>query len=182
MTHVTRRLDPSLSACGANASSGHLVWSTPVLYGNFTTVARWFPGTVAMVRSATGFIGLDSAGNEGSITFGFHGGGSPATGTGPHGFQLGAYRDVAPSHHRQVVATAEDLSATFNAFNVLWTPTAVTWSINGRIVATMDKADDVPNEPMNLRLDSRSGWINLFPEGASFESTFLSFEYYPPVA
>jgi beta-glucanase (GH16 family) len=89
---------------------------------------------------------------------------------------------VARSHHQQIINTTEDLSATFNTFNVLWTPTAVVWSINGRAVFTMDKADDVPNMPMALRLDSRSGWIDLFPASASFDASFLSFEYTPPAA
>ena len=182
LTHTTRRIDPSWSACGANASSGHLVWSgATVLYGNFTTVARWFPGPEAAVASATGFIGLDSPDNVASITLGFHGEGSPQTGTGKHGFQLGCYRNLSRSHHQHIVSTTEDLSASFNVFNVLWTPSEVVWSINGREVYSMDKFDDVPDQPMMLRLDSRSGWIDdeLFPPGASFDATILSFEYAP---
>ena len=181
MTHTTQRIDSSTSTCGANASSGHAIWSPFVLYGSFTTIARWFPGPEASVKSATGFIGLDSAANEGSITMGFHGEGSPQTGTGKNGFQLGSYRNISRSHHQQIINTTEDLSTTFNTFHVLWTPTSVTWSLNNRVVYVMDKLDDVPNERMQLRLDSRSGWIDQFDKGTSFQASFQSFEYTPPV-
>ena len=56
-------------------SSGHLTWDPALLYGNFTVVARWFPGAPSVAETSTGFIGLDSTGNEASITMGFHGAG-----------------------------------------------------------------------------------------------------------
>lgn len=177
--HTTQHIDPSWSSCGSSVSSGHLVWNPSVLYGNFTTVAKWFSGAQADVMSATGFIGLDSPANEGSITLGFHGEGSPQMGTGRHGFQLGAYRNVSRSHHQQIIHTTEDLSASFNTFNVEWQPDSVTWRFNGRVVYVLDKLIDVPNQAMRLRLHSRSGWVNLMPNNASFQSMFLSFEYAP---
>lgn len=77
-------------------SSGHMTWDPPLLFGNFSVVARWFPGEAARVRTSTGFIGLDSPSNEASITMGFHGlGWLGGNGEGPHRYQHGIYADVA---------------------------------------------------------------------------------------
>ena len=90
MRHTTRHLNQRLS-CGASVTSGHLTWQPSVLYGNFTVVARFFPGGKANVSSATGFIGLDAADNQASITMGFHGDGWFNDGEGPHKYQHGIY-------------------------------------------------------------------------------------------
>ena len=73
-----------------------MTWDPPLLFGNFSVVARWFPGEAARVRTSTGFIGLDSPSNEASITMGFHGlGWLGGNGEGPHRYQHGIYADVA---------------------------------------------------------------------------------------
>jgi beta-glucanase (GH16 family) len=178
MVITTRRTAPAASACGANVSSGHLEFNAPFLFGTFTVVARWFPGTAAAVSSATGFIGLDGAGNVASITQGFHGAGCPK-GEGEFTYQHGVYADVNRSHHQTDVNVTRSLAADFNTFGLLWTPTRVVWSFNGVVVDTFDKAVDIPQVPLVLRLDSRSGWQSLFPAGGSFAAEFLSFAYEP---
>eukprot|EP00756_Hemistasia_phaeocysticola_P061189 Hpha_TRINITY_DN4679_c0_g1::TRINITY_DN4679_c0_g1_i1::g.97074::m.97074 len=68
MVHTTTKADPSKSSCGALSNSGHATWNPHLLYGNFTVVARWFPGGSKNVSTATGFIGLDANNNVASIT------------------------------------------------------------------------------------------------------------------
>ena len=97
MVHTTRKTSPSTSSCGAYSSSGHATWTPLLKYGNFTVVAKWFPGSEESVSTATGFIGLDSDGNEASITMGFHGDGWPTSGEGSHKYQHGIYADVKDS-------------------------------------------------------------------------------------
>merc|ERR1712187_383592 len=104
---TTRKLSATASSCGAYSSSGHATWNPDLLYGNFTVVAKWFPGAAADVSTATGFIGLDSAGNEASITMGFHGDGWPKAKEGSHKYQHGIYAEngKGADHHREYTET-----------------------------------------------------------------------------
>ncbi len=179
MVHTTRRIQPSSSACGSPVTSGHASFNAPFLFGNFTVVARWFPGSEAEVRSATGFIGLDGANNVASITQGFHGKGCPKGAEGEFAYQHGVYADVAKSHHQQVVNVTRSLAEDYNTFGLLWTPTQIVWSFNGAPVDIFTKAADIPQIPLVLRLDSRAGWQSLMPAGATYTATFLLFEYTP---
>ena len=69
MIHTTSSA-PLNTSCNSNVTSGHITWQPAVLYGNFTVVAKWFPGPKTYVQSSTGFIGLDSPDNVASITQG----------------------------------------------------------------------------------------------------------------
>jgi hypothetical protein len=97
MTHTTRALPSTAkTTCGdikyQVCSSGHMTWKPPLLYGNFTIVARFFPGSADQVNTSTAFIGLDTNSNSASITMGFHGAGwLKGDGTGPHQYQIGVY-------------------------------------------------------------------------------------------
>ena len=63
MTHTTRPLASNNgTACphykDRVCSSGHMTWKPNLLYGNFTVVARFFPGDASVVNTSTAFIGL----------------------------------------------------------------------------------------------------------------------------
>lgn len=182
MVHTTRRIPPSSSSCGSPVTSGHASFNAPFLFGNFTVVARWFPGVQADVQSATGFIGLDGPNNIASITQGFHGKGCPKGTEGEFAYQHGVYADVTKSHHQQDITVTRSLAEDFNTFGLLWTPTQVVWSFNGVPMDVFTKASDIPQVPLVLRLDSRAGWQSLMPAGASYTATFLFFEYTPLAA
>eukprot|EP00947_MAST-08B_sp_MAST-8B-sp1_P006290 g6290.t1 len=134
LTHTTKHVPKSSSSCGsATVQSGHLTFNPPLLYGNFSVSARWFPGTKANVSTATGFIGLDADGNVASITMGFHGDGwLGGHGEGAHKYQHGIYADVKKSHNREYTETDTSLDQ-FNTFGLLWSPQRVVWSFNGRV-------------------------------------------------
>ncbi len=183
MRHTTTHVSTASNACKAGAASGHLTWNRDVLYGNFTVVARWFPGNKANVSSATGFIGLDSPGNEASITMGFHGDGWPENGEGSHKYQHGIYSDVKKNHNRGYTETGDNvsLSEQFNTFGLLWTADACVWSLNGKEVRRFTDTTNIPHVSMKLRLHTRSGYVSMMPSalGSSFMAEFLSFEYQP---
>ena len=117
MTHTTRALPSSAeTACKTSrqvCSSGHMTWNPNLLFGNFSIVARWFPGTGSALKTSTGFIGLDSPGNEASITMGFHGTGwLGGGGEGPHKYQHGIYAHSKDGHNREYT-TSEAVSQAF---------------------------------------------------------------------
>jgi hypothetical protein len=183
MTHTTRALPSSTrTACSTErqvCSSGHMTWRPELLYGNFTIVARFFPGAADEVNTSTAFIGLDSSSNSASITMGFHGAGwLKGDGTGPHSYQLGVYAHKNYTRpHVPRVNTTEDLSNTFNTYGMLWTPTLVEWRLNGRVVSRYTNATHIPFQKMQLRLHTRSGYCGQMRVGATFNATFRSFSY-----
>jgi hypothetical protein len=179
MIHHTTQVDHKKTSCGAFATSGHATWNTQVRYGNLTVVAAFFPGPEAQVNSSTGFIGLDSSGNVGSITMGFHGKGWPGYDGPPYKYQHGIYADSTKSHHREYTDTGKRSIAEMNTYGLLWTKDKVEWSFNGEIVRTFDKAKDVPQMAMGLRLHSRTGYGDEFVEGGSFTAQFRSFRFTP---
>ena len=161
MTHTTLALPSSTpSACKTEqqvCSSGHLTWNPPLLYGNFSVVARWFPGAEAEVKTSTGFIGLDSSGNEASITMGFHGSGwLGGNGEGAHRYQHGIYAHVKQAHNREYTNTTADISTEFHRYGLLWTPTLVEWRLDGVVVRRVTDSTIIPAIAMNLRLVSTS--------------------------
>ena len=73
MTITTTRLAESNQCGDVTSLSGHLTYKSALTFGDYTTVARFFPGGADDVNASTGFIGWISDGNVGSITIGFHG-------------------------------------------------------------------------------------------------------------
>ena len=139
----------------------------------------FFPGPEAQVNSSTGFIGLDSPGNVGSITMGFHGQGWPAYDGPPFRYQHGIYADSKKSHHRGYVDTGSVSIAELNDYGLLWTKDRVVWTFNGRVVHEFTKAEDIPSMPMYLRLHSRTGFGDRMPSGSSFTAQFRRFRFKP---
>jgi beta-glucanase (GH16 family) len=131
MVHTTSHTTPT--KCG-NVQSGHVTFNPAITYGNFTIVARWFPGDNSTVSSATGFIGLDANGNEASITMGFHGNGWRKADEGEFKYQHGIYADVSKSHNRDYTTTGNvSIAKDFNTYGLLWSKEKVEWSFNGQV-------------------------------------------------
>lgn len=181
MVHTTTKVNPSESACGAYSKSGHATWNRDLLYGNFTVVAKWFPGSSDTVSTATGFIGLDSDKNEASITMGFHGDGWPKEGEGSHKYQHGIYatNSKGQSHNRGYTSTQVSIADNLNTYGLLWTASQVVWSFNGKVVRTVTDTSIIPKIPMKFRLHTRSGFGNKMPDGATFQAQFAKFEFQP---
>ena len=174
MTHTTRALPLSVeTSCNVKrrvCSSGHMTWNPPLLYGNFTIVARFFPGDAAAVNTSTAFVGLDTNSNSASITMGFHGAGwLKGDGTGPHRYQIGVYAHNRDKHfkrpHTPKINTTEDLSNSYNTYGLLWTPDLVEWRLNGRVMYRYTNATHIPFQKMHLRLHTRSGYCDVMPLG-----------------
>lgn len=181
MIHTTTKSDPTQSSCGAYANSGHATWKPALLYGNFTVTAKWFPGPSSVVSTATGYIGLDSSANDASITMGFHGEGWPMDNAGSHRYQTGIYADNSKgtSHNGEVLATDVSIADSLCTYGLLWSPSRVEWSFNGKVVRTFTNASRIPSIKMKLRLHSRSGYADKMPSNASFTAQFTKFEYQP---
>jgi beta-glucanase (GH16 family) len=64
-------------------------------------------------------------------------------------------------------------------YEIEWTPTAVTISVNGRVAQKVTDAANVPQKPLNVRLHARSTEYNSMAEGSSFESYIEEFSYTP---
>jgi len=185
MTHTTRSLPSSVATtCSTRkqvCSSGHMTWNPNLLYGNFTVSARWFPGSSSSLKTSTGFIGLDSPGNEASITMGFHGAGwLGGNDEGNHKYQHGIYSNVKDGHNREYTTTSKDLSTGFHTYGLLWTSTLVEWRLDGVVVRRVNDTSIIPQIPMQLRLHTRSGYCNKMVTGATFNASFNYFEYAKP--
>ena len=114
---------PKPSSCGGLCQSGHLTFDLDILYGKIQVISRWFPNEKAQnVSTATGFIGLDSDGNEQSITFGFHGDGwDDGSGNNfTHTLQTDLYNDAKPGSNKRDSDTGDvDLAAKLNTFEIV---------------------------------------------------------------
>lgn len=185
MIHSTQQVDPSTdpSGCSAYSSSGHATWKPDLLYGNFTITAKWFPEKNTAISTATGFIGLDSDRNEASITMGFHGDGylDPKSPCSSHAYQHALYarRRKGQAHNRQYTKTDVSIADNLNTYGLLWSPSKVEWSFNGKVVRTVTDTTFIPDISMNLRLHTRSGYGDKMPAGSTFSAQFTKFEYQP---
>ena len=164
--------------------SGHMLFNPMLLYGTVTVRARWFPGTQNNVNTSTGFIGLDSPTNIGSITFGFHGKGWLGHDKGAddfsHEFQTALYSNVTDPHNREYIKTPDtDLADDFNIFQTIWHPDKVEWTLNGKTVRKVTNVSIIPNLEMNLKLHTRSGYCHTMPVDDSFYAQITYFEYTP---
>jgi hypothetical protein len=97
------------------------------VYGNFTIVARFFPGSADQVNTSTAFIGLDTNSNSASITMGFHGAGwLKGDGTGPHQYQLGVYAHNRDPKYKRINTTHSVSSGPRSSWS--GDSTAASWS------------------------------------------------------
>jgi beta-glucanase (GH16 family) len=171
-TFTTTQVDKT--SCGACATSGHMMWSPQLLYGNITVQAKWFPGTDDVVKTGEGYIDWLGGGNKDGVTFGFSGLGEE----GKNKFKTVVYAG-GRSQVREYVQSNSSLSENFNTFGYYWSKSKVIWYLNGKVVRTYTDEAHIPTVSMQLRLHSRSGDCVEMKKKASFETYFLSFSYDP---
>jgi hypothetical protein len=175
----------SKSKCGGICSSGHLTLKQQVHFGTFSVAARWFPGVPsAGLSSASGFIGLFAAGKlGGSMTFIFHGKGwkDGSHADFRHTFQSEVYRTGQNHNKINTAGLHPDVSAEIALYELEWLPDRVHWRVNGKLVRTWhpESNSTIPQDPMQLRLHSRSGFCSKMKPGSSFDAQILNFSYAP---
>jgi beta-glucanase (GH16 family) len=185
MVHTTAPAAGTATCRKATVSSGHATWRS-TKYGNFTVVASWFDGAEADTNTSIGYIGLDSASNQASITQRFDGAGwahgrYPWVMCGPHRYQHNLYANNSKATRidPQYTNTSVSLAGQLNTFGLLWAPDRVVWSLNGEVVRTETTPSLIPAVPMQIRLHTRSEDGNLMPSGSSFQARFSFFSYEP---
>jgi beta-glucanase (GH16 family) len=174
LTITTTKLAKA-SPCGGECESAHITYTPWLTYGKFTARAIWYPESAN--SSATGFMGLDADGNEGSITFGFHGK-AWSKFDGSHNFQTGIYANVKKSHNQEVI-DAGVILAEEHEFAIHWHPDKVLWFVDGKEMRKELDSSVVPQMPMRLRLHSRSGYCSQLGATESFTARFTHFDYAP---
>lgn len=162
----------SKDSCGAIETSGHMQWNTAVKYGTFTTKARWF---IQDDPSASGFIGLFADGHGDSITFIFHGKGWDSSHDWTTTYQCECYQG-GQGKNKKTLPTYADVRKE-QEYQLEWLPDSVTWKVNGKVVRTETDKDKIPQNPMNLRLHTRSGYVTRMTK--NFSAHMLSFTYQP---
>lgn len=170
----------------AGGISGHLSSKQAFSFGTLRVKSRYFPGTAEQVSTAKGFIGLENSAS-GAITITLHGEGGTASGQPPHCdwtrymqsscYQHGANHNKAFSDLGASTNTAQE----FNVYEIVWTPTAVTISVNGKVAREVTGAANVPQQPLFVRLHARSTDYNEMKEGTRMESYIQEFSYTPQV-
>ena len=78
-----------------------------------------------------------------------------------------------------LASSVDSLADDFNWFEIEWTSTKVTISVNDKVVRTMTDADKIPQESMQVHLHSRSIGYSDMPSGSTFTSYIEEFQYEP---
>lgn len=180
MVITTQKLATPAADCGSKPGlclSGHASYHKALLYGDFTIVAKFFPGAADLVRSATGFIGWDADGNTASVTYGFHGKGWDGEEDWDSKFQCAWYATSKDQHDQEVIGAGAYVTE-FNTYRMIWAPDKVQWYVNGVVKRT--ETTEIPTTPMVPRLHSRSGYCGTqMPANSSFQATFKYWSYTP---
>lgn len=90
-------------------------------------------------------------------------------------YQHGSDHNKAFSHLGSAVNAAKD----FNLFEISWTPTSVTISVNGQVARRVSGAANVPQKPLYVRLHARSTEYTKMLEDATFKSFIEEFSFTP---
>lgn len=180
---ITTRPLQSASKCGGQCESGHLEWRESVRFGTFKLRARWFKGALQNSSTASGFIGLFGTGNgAGSITFIFHGEGwnDGSSNDFAHTFQSEVYQ-AGQNHNERDIQVSPNLHNEVVEYELEWRPDRVHWRVNGVLVRTHHPSTSVsiPQQPLKLRIHSRSGYCSSMPRESSFAAELFAFEYLP---
>ena len=120
-----------------------------------------------------------------AITITMHGVGGSASGAPPHTnwtrfMQSSCYRHG--NDHNKVfsdLGATVNAAASFNEYEIEWTPASVTIRVNGRVARRVDDPASVPQKPLYVRLHARSTEYNSMAEGATFESFIQEFSFMP---
>merc|ERR1711924_241809 len=87
--------------------------------------------------------------------------------------------DKGTSHNRKYTETDVSMADNLCTYGLLWSPTKVEWSFNGKVVRTVTDASIIPSIKMQFRLHTRSGYGDRMPADASFTAQFTRFEFKP---
>lgn len=190
LTITTTQQDKSnFSWCSptAGGSSGKLKFSRALSFGTIRVKSRYFPGSESMVKSAKGFVGLESPAS-GAITITIHGAGASASGAPSDAdwtryIQSSCYQH-GNDHNKQFskLDSSVNLATDYNWFEVDWTSKSVTIKVNGKVVRTVTDASKVPQKPLYVQLHSRSIGYSQMPTGGTFESYIQEFHFQPAAA
>jgi hypothetical protein len=171
----------------AGGTSGHLTLKQPLSFGTLRVKSRYFPGTAEQVSTAKGFIGLESP-TSGAITITMHGDGGSASGQPSHTnwtryMQSSCYQH-GNNHNKAFSSLGASVNAAqnFNVYEIEWTSSAVTISVNGKVVRKVTGAANVPQNPLYVRLHARSTEYNSMQEGSTFKSYIEEFSFTPSSA
>ena len=78
-----------------------------------------------------------------------------------------------------IYAVESGAAEAFNLYEIDWTATAVTISVNGKVARRVAGTASVPQKPLFVRLHARSTEWNSMAEGAAFESYIAEFSFTP---
>ena len=120
------------------------------------------------------------------MTFIFHGRGwkDGSDADFSHTFQSEVYR-TGQNHNKINTAVAPDISAEIVVYELEWLADRVHWRVNGKLVRSWHPKgsnSSIPQDTMQLRLHSRSGYCSKMKLGSSFDAQILNFSYTPAVA
>ena len=192
LTIVTTRQYNAGYGCkpfAAGGTSGHLSSKKPLHFGTIRVKSKYFPGTAEQVSSAKGFVGLeDPHPGAGAITITMHGvggaaSGAPARANWSHYMQSSVYQH-GQGHEKAFNDLGADVNAAenFNVYEIDWSSTAVSISVNGNVVRRVSGTASIPQKPLYVRLHARSTEYNSMMEGSSFESFIEEFSFTPAAA
>jgi beta-glucanase (GH16 family) len=91
-----------------------------------------------------------------------------------------AARDtVLPDTSVAILRRSVNLADNYNWFEVTWTSTAVTISVNGKVVRRVSGSGNVPQQPLYVRIHSRSIGYSEMAAGSTFSSYVEEFHFEP---
>jgi hypothetical protein len=168
----------------AGGTSGHLSFKQPLSFGTLRIKSKYFPGPADVVKTAKGFIGLESP-TSGAITITMHGKGGTASGE-PAGCDWTRYMQSSVyqhgnNHNKGFSSLGDSINVAeeYNEYIIEWTSDAVTISVNGRVARKVTGAANVPQNPLFVRLHARSTDYNSMSGGSKFESSIQEFSWTP---
>ena len=82
-------------------------------------------------------------------------------------------------HDKADLGADVNVADDFNEYEINWTSTSVTISVNGKVARRVTEAAEIPQKPLYVRLHARSTEYNAMAEGDSFESFIEEFSYTP---
>ena len=172
-TIITSKLNTQ-SSCGGVCQSGHMEFNTPLLHTNITVISRWYPPiNNCDTSTGEGFIDMETNGNNGAITFGFHGDDNEW----PYVMTTNSYKNISKYGHKEIIINTSNinLALDFNKFQIIWTKDYIEWILNDETVRTETNKSYIPNESMIFRLHDRS---QNCPEMEINNTFFAQFTYF----
>jgi len=181
---TTRRTNFSWCDPTAGGSSGKLTFNRYLNFGTIRVRSRYFPGSASAVSTAKGFIGLEDS-SSGAITITIHGKGASPSGA-PSGADWTKYMQSSiyqhgDDHNKEFTSlgSSTDLANELNWWEIAWSSTSITISLNGNVVRTMTDSSKIPQSPLKVQLHSRSIGYSELSNYDTFASYISEFQFEP---